>query len=76
VSESAPPPGTPLAPPPESDEDEHASPFGWFPIIMLVLLVGGGLFVMFQMHHDDALQDCVQSGRKNCAPIDTTNPSP
>jgi hypothetical protein len=64
----------PTPTPPEDDEDDPPSPFGWFPVVMLILLIGGGLFIMFQIHHDDALQDCVQSGRKNCAPIDTTNP--
>jgi hypothetical protein len=56
-----------------NEDDNRASPFGWFPVLVLVLLVGGGLFVMFALRNDSNLQDCVQSGRKNCAPIDTTN---
>ncbi|HEX3772143.1 MAG TPA: hypothetical protein VHV30_14805 [Polyangiaceae bacterium] len=60
--------------PPDDDDDDRPSPFGWFPLVILALLVGGGLYMMFQMRSDAALQDCVQSGRKNCAPIDTTNP--
>jgi hypothetical protein len=55
------------------DEDDRPSPFGWFPILILIVLVVGGLFVMFELRDVSNIQDCVQSGRKNCAPIDTTN---
>lgn len=60
-------------PEPEPDLDDGPSPFGWFPIVVLIVLVVGGLFVMFKLRDVSNLQDCVQSGRKNCAPIDTTN---
>jgi hypothetical protein len=60
-------------PDPESDLDDRPSPFGWFPIVVLIVLVVGGLLVMFKLRDVSNLQDCVQSGRKNCAPIDTTN---
>ena len=55
------------------DEEDRPSPFGWFPVVMLILLVGGGLFLMFELRDASNLQDCVQSGRKNCAPIDTSD---
>ncbi len=54
------------------DDDDRPSPFGWFPIVILVVLVVGGLFVMFELRDVSNVQDCVQSGRKNCAPIDTS----
>jgi hypothetical protein len=57
----------------DDDDDDRPSPFGWFPILILIVLVVGGLFVMFELRDVSNLQDCVQSGRKNCAPIDTTN---
>jgi hypothetical protein len=60
-------------PEPEPDLDDRPSPFGWFPIVVLIVLIVGGLFVMFELRDVSNLQDCVQSGRKNCAPIDTTN---
>jgi hypothetical protein len=28
---------------------------------------------MFELRDVSNIQDCVQSGRKNCAPVDTTN---
>jgi hypothetical protein len=35
-------------------------------ILVLILAV---LFVMEQLRHASAIQDCVASGRTNCAPI-------
>jgi hypothetical protein len=51
-------------------------PFGWFALVALVVLVVGGWLVVRQLQADSNLQDCVMSGRKNCAPIDTGSVSP
>jgi hypothetical protein len=59
--------------PPDDDDDDRASPFGWFPLVILIVLIVGGLLVMFELRDVSNIQDCVQSGRKNCAPVDTTN---
>jgi hypothetical protein len=64
---------TPGAGGPPDDDDDRASPFGWFPLVILIVLIVGGLFVMFELRDVSNIQDCVQSGRKNCAPVDTTN---
>jgi hypothetical protein len=61
------------APQDQQPEEDRPSPFGWFPLIILIVLIVGGLFVMFELRDVSNIQDCVQSGRKNCAPIDTTN---
>jgi hypothetical protein len=37
-------------------------------IVGLIVVV---LFVMQQLRHSAAIQDCVASGRTNCAPIST-----
>jgi hypothetical protein len=37
--------------------------------IVLILIV---LFVLRQLQHAATIQDCVASGRTNCAPIDGT----
>ena len=37
---------------------------------LAVVLILGVLFVMQQLRHAAAIQDCVASGRSNCAPID------
>jgi hypothetical protein len=36
---------------------------------LIVVLILGVLFVMGQLRHGAAIQDCVASGRTNCAPI-------
>jgi hypothetical protein len=61
---------------------EHGAhgPFGWVSLVIVVGLVIGGWFVVRQMQADSNMQDCVMSGRKNCAPVDTDSlratPSP
>lgn len=39
-------------------------------VLVLLTLVGAGWFVIHQLAADSRLQDCVMSGRKNCAPLD------
>jgi hypothetical protein len=36
---------------------------------LIVVLILGVLFVMHELQHAAALQDCVASGRTNCAPV-------
>jgi hypothetical protein len=36
---------------------------------LIVVLILGVLFMMNQLRHASAIQDCVASGRSNCAPI-------
>jgi hypothetical protein len=40
---------------------------------LIVALIVGVLLIMQQLRHAAAIQDCVASGRSNCAPIDTTH---
>ncbi|MEA2739982.1 MAG: hypothetical protein QOH05_3289 [Acetobacteraceae bacterium] len=40
---------------------------------LIVVLILGVLFVMRQLQHASALQDCISSGRTNCAPINAGN---
>jgi hypothetical protein len=55
--------------PGRDDGDERDDPFGVFPLIVLLVLVVGGLFLIFTLRDMSNVQDCVWSGRKNCAPI-------
>jgi len=58
---------------PEEELDEgRTSPFGWFSILVIVALVVGTWFLIQRLTADARMQDCVQSGRHNCAPIDDT----
>jgi hypothetical protein len=40
-------------------------------LIITLLLVAGGIFLVHVLDRAAKLQDCVMSGRTNCAPIDT-----
>lgn len=39
-------------------------------LLIALLLVLGGMFLVRELGHVSRLQDCVMSGRTNCAPID------
>jgi hypothetical protein len=68
-------PEKPLAPPDPPDDDEPAdNPFGLLPVLVIVILIVGGLYVAFRLRDSARIQDCVWAGRKNCAPIDPSNP--
>jgi hypothetical protein len=41
-------------------------------LVVTVLLVLGGVFLVHVLSRTGKLQDCVMSGRTNCAPIDST----
>jgi hypothetical protein len=43
-------------------------------LIITLLLVLGGVFLVHVLNRASSLQDCVMSGRTNCAPI-TSEPS-
>jgi hypothetical protein len=38
-------------------------------LALIAVLILGVLFVVQQLRHASAIQDCVASGRTNCAPI-------
>jgi hypothetical protein len=42
-------------------------------LAICVVLVLGGLFLVYALKKSAALQDCVMQGRTNCAPVDTDN---
>jgi hypothetical protein len=40
-------------------------------LIALLALIGAVLFIMHRLNQAAQIQDCVSSGRTNCAPIET-----
>jgi hypothetical protein len=55
---------------PMADEEQKGS--GLRKVVglgLIVVLILGVLFVVEQLRHAAAIQDCVASGRTNCAPI-------
>ncbi len=56
----------------EEDKDEEGSGSPLRAVVglgLVVVLILAVLFVMQQLRHAAAIQDCVASGRSNCAPI-------
>jgi hypothetical protein len=54
-----------------ADDEEKNSPLrALVGLGLIVVLIVGVLFVMQQLRHAAAVQDCVSSGRTNCVPID------
>ena len=55
-----------------ADEGEHDGGSNRGPLVALivvVVLVLGGLWLQQRLRADSQIQDCVMSGRSNCAPI-------
>ena len=54
------------------DEEPKGSPLrAVVGLGLIVALIVGVLFIMHQLQQAAAIQDCVASGRTNCAPIAT-----
>jgi len=76
MSDTIPFPKPPHAEPEDEDEEEDEEPSRLSPLWVLVLiatLVVGGWFLANKLASLARLQDCVLSGRHNCAPIETPN---
>lgn len=41
-------------------------------LLVILLLIVGGLLLERELHRQSQLQDCLMSGRTNCAPIDAS----
>ena len=54
--------------PPEHEPDSRRGALVGLAIVLA--LVVAGYFLMTALHKNAALEDCLMSGRKNCAPID------
>jgi hypothetical protein len=57
----------------DAEPDRAHGPFGWGAFLVIAALVVGGWFLVRQLQADSKMQDCFMSGRKNCAPIDTSS---
>jgi hypothetical protein len=71
------PPNVPAeerAPPSSQGEDDERRPFTWRAVIGLIVLALAGWFVLQNLVSVTRIQDCVWSGRRNCAPVDDPNP--
>jgi hypothetical protein len=57
-------------PKPDPDEDRRRSRTNVAALILAAILVGVGWFLVHELGRSAHMQDCLMSGRTNCAPID------
>ena len=60
--------------PPEEPEIPDSRRGALIGFALVVLLIVGGLVLMHVLRGTAQIQDCVMSGRTNCAPIETSSP--
>ena len=63
-------------PEPEHDQDDHdknQDTKTLAGLVVAIALVALTVFLMVKLKDGTKLLDCIASGRKNCAPIDTSN---
>jgi len=57
---------------PERDHEESGRPIGALVgLVVIALLVLAGLWLSNRLHSSASMQDCLASGRTNCAPVET-----
>lgn len=57
--------------PDESDEEPDRRPIGALVgLVVIVLLVLVAFWLVRELHTSASMQDCIASGRTNCAPIE------
>jgi hypothetical protein len=54
----------------DNDEDRQTRSLAGMAFVLALLVVG--LFLVQKLSASSALQDCIMSGRSNCAPIDVS----
>jgi len=57
---------------PDEPDEQGASSRPFIALAFLLVLAVGGWFLINRLMAADKVQDCVMSGRRNCAPIDTS----
>ncbi len=52
-------------------QDSNSQRAALIGLVICLLLVLGGLLLVYELKKSSDLQDCVMQGRTNCAPIDS-----
>jgi hypothetical protein len=61
-------------PPPDDPHGHHSGPPGFAIALVLgafAIALVGGYFLVMKLADMSRMEDCLMSGRRNCAPIDT-----
>ncbi|MGH7152381.1 MAG: hypothetical protein ACREF3_00525 [Acetobacteraceae bacterium] len=56
--------------PPDEEDDGGPRIGALIGLVVIALLVLGGLWLTRQLHSSASMQDCLASGRTNCAPVE------
>ena len=51
---------------------DRPPPFNLLALVMIAVLIAAGWWLIDRLSASSKLEDCVNAGRKNCAPIDTS----
>jgi hypothetical protein len=62
--------GAPSLVQPPDDEDHSPRLKALIGLIVLALLVIAGVYLVHALREESAREDCLMSGRRNCAPIE------
>jgi hypothetical protein len=54
---------------PQENQDSYSPRAVLIGLLVCLLLVLGGLFLVYALRDTSQLQDCVMQGRSNCAPV-------
>jgi hypothetical protein len=65
--------GTPRGPRDEGEDEQGRSLVNVAALVFVILLVVGSVWLAKVMQRHARLEDCLMSGRTNCAPIDTSH---
>jgi hypothetical protein len=55
----------------QDDEPEHSPRRALIGLLVFAVAIVAVLFIVQELRHAAQIQDCVASGRTNCAPIDS-----
>ena len=64
-----------MTPPHDDDHDHDSRRPAVIGLILMLALVVAGYFLVTALHSNSQLEDCLMSGRKNCAPIEVPTKS-
>ena len=53
-----------------SDEQEPSRRGAVVTMVIIAIAISGAIYMVNRLHQTSAIQDCVMSGRTNCAPIE------
>jgi len=53
-----------------SDEQEPSRRGAVVTMVIIAIAIIGAIYMVNRLHQTSAIQDCVMSGRTNCAPIE------